>query len=153
MIVEFQVILSSFPYLPRLCLPCLPALFRGTFEPPLPNIYALCACRPDHHVYLNTLITECTRMSGVETSETTVLSTSEGPRSRRGRDRSFKCSISGCEKSFTRAEHLHRHALNHTNVDWPCDLCTVNFKRKDLLGKCRMTNRRCFRNVRVKISG
>ena len=34
------------------------------------------------------------------------------PRSRRDRDRRFTCDVEGCDKTYTRAEHLTRHQLN-----------------------------------------
>lgn len=34
------------------------------------------------------------------------------PRSRRDRDRKFTCDVEGCDKTYTRAEHLTRHQLN-----------------------------------------
>ncbi|KKZ66044.1 hypothetical protein EMCG_08215 [[Emmonsia] crescens] len=45
------------------------------------------------------------------------------------------CSYPGCSKSFTRAEHLRRHALNHKNEDNTCERCGVHFNRPDLLGR------------------
>ena len=47
------------------------------------------------------------------------------------------CKYPGCEKSFTRAEHLRRHALNHEQPrkGFTCERCTVHFQRPDLLGK------------------
>ncbi|EDN93874.1 hypothetical protein SS1G_09741 [Sclerotinia sclerotiorum 1980 UF-70] len=35
-------------------------------------------------------------------------------RSRKGLDKKFECSTEGCGKSYSRAEHLYRHQLNHT---------------------------------------
>ncbi|KAK7414567.1 hypothetical protein QQX98_006595 [Neonectria punicea] len=48
-------------------------------------------------------------------------------------EKSFACTHQGCTKCFTRAEHLHRHALNHTNGGSTCSLCRAHFKRPDLL--------------------
>ncbi|KAI1860064.1 hypothetical protein JX265_009988 [Neoarthrinium moseri] len=45
----------------------------------------------------------------------------------------FVCSFSGCEKRFTRAEHLQRHSLNHTPGSATCPRCRAHFKRPDLL--------------------
>lgn len=47
------------------------------------------------------------------------------------------CKHPGCNKSFTRAEHLRRHALNHDQPrsGFTCERCSVHFKRSDLLGK------------------
>ncbi|KAF4629100.1 hypothetical protein G7Y89_g9049 [Cudoniella acicularis] len=45
-------------------------------------------------------------------------------RSRKGLDKKFECPQEGCGKSYSRAEHLYRHQLNHTpkqiyNCDFP----------------------------------
>lgn len=47
------------------------------------------------------------------------------------------CDYPGCDKSFTRAEHLRRHALNHEQPrnGFICERCSVHFQRPDLLGK------------------
>jgi hypothetical protein len=46
----------------------------------------------------------------------------------------FKCTYPGCTKSFSRSEHLHRHALNHKDGDQTCVRCSAHFRRRDLLG-------------------
>lgn len=48
-------------------------------------------------------------------------------------EKRFPCSYPGCNKRFTRAEHMHRHALNHTSGDYTCQECRAHFKRPDLL--------------------
>uniref|UniRef100_A0A093Y4E5 Zinc finger protein klf1 n=1 Tax=Talaromyces marneffei PM1 TaxID=1077442 RepID=A0A093Y4E5_TALMA len=47
------------------------------------------------------------------------------------------CKYPGCTKSFTRAEHLRRHALNHEQPrsGFTCERCSVHFKRSDLLDR------------------
>jgi hypothetical protein len=47
----------------------------------------------------------------------------------------YRCT--NCTKSFSRAEHLHRHALNHdeTKGNFTCQRCMAVFRRRDLLGK------------------
>ncbi|ODH48140.1 hypothetical protein GX48_05735 [Paracoccidioides brasiliensis] len=50
-------------------------------------------------------------------------------------EKAHVCSYSGCNKRFTRAEHLRRHALNHKNEDNTCERCGVHFNRPDLLGR------------------
>jgi hypothetical protein len=64
------------------------------------------------------------------------------PRGRKRRDvtgkiegRKFVCDNAGCGRSFTRAEHLQRHLLNHSTGEHTCDRCRAHFKRRDLLGK------------------
>lgn len=49
--------------------------------------------------------------------------------------RRFECTFEGCGKSYTRAEHLGRHQLNHNPKDiYKCDFpgCTRTFVRQDL---------------------
>lgn len=48
----------------------------------------------------------------------------------------FKCDFDGCEKVFSRAEHLARHKLNHNPTviyNCPWENCFKSFVRKDLL--------------------
>ncbi|KAH9212205.1 fungal-specific transcription factor domain-containing protein [Leptodontidium sp. 2 PMI_412] len=49
----------------------------------------------------------------------------------------FQCTFGSCTKSFSRAEHLHRHALNHDETKGvnTCERCNAVFKRKDLLDR------------------
>lgn len=51
-----------------------------------------------------------------------------------GDNKPHPCVFPGCTKSFTRAEHLRRHALNHEQIDTFCERCGVHFTRPDLLG-------------------
>lgn len=46
----------------------------------------------------------------------------------------FECTHPGCNKRFTRMEHMQRHSLNHTAGDSACPRCSATFKRPDLLG-------------------
>ena len=49
--------------------------------------------------------------------------------------RRFACTFDGCDKSYTRAEHLGRHQLNHNPKDiYHCDFpgCSRVFVRQDL---------------------
>ncbi|KZL87603.1 c2h2 finger domain transcription factor [Colletotrichum incanum] len=55
---------------------------------------------------------------------------SDGPL---GEEKTFICTHPGCDKRFTRAEHMQRHALNHMPGGLSCDLCSAHFKRPDLL--------------------
>ncbi|KAK5208852.1 hypothetical protein LTR41_005249 [Exophiala xenobiotica] len=52
-----------------------------------------------------------------------------------GASKSFNCTFTGCGKSFTRAEHLRRHALNHDKGQDTCPRCAVVFTRPDLLAR------------------
>ncbi|KAF2403350.1 hypothetical protein EJ06DRAFT_535918 [Trichodelitschia bisporula] len=59
-------------------------------------------------------------------------------RSRKGLDKKFECPHEGCGKSYSRAEHLYRHQLNHNpkqiyNCDFP--ECHRSFVRQDLCAR------------------
>ncbi|KAH8595075.1 hypothetical protein B0O99DRAFT_594687 [Bisporella sp. PMI_857] len=47
----------------------------------------------------------------------------------------FSCSFPNCGKSFSRSEHLHRHALNHKDGNNTCLRCSAHFRRRDLLDR------------------
>ncbi|KAK0128295.1 hypothetical protein ONS95_000270 [Cadophora gregata] len=47
----------------------------------------------------------------------------------------FGCSFPNCGKSFSRSEHLHRHALNHKDGNNTCQRCSAHFRRRDLLDR------------------
>ncbi|KAI1434535.1 fungal-specific transcription factor domain-containing protein [Xylaria sp. CBS 124048] len=72
-------------------------------------------------------------------------SNSESPvkkrrRSRKGLDKKFECPTEGCGKSYSRAEHLHRHQLNHTPKQiYKCNFpdCSREFVRLDLCNRHR----------------
>ncbi|PYH87784.1 MFS general substrate transporter [Aspergillus ellipticus CBS 707.79] len=51
--------------------------------------------------------------------------------------KSHACHWPSCGKTFTRAEHLRRHALNHEpgRDGYTCDRCSVHFHRPDLLSR------------------
>ncbi|KAI9893263.1 MAG: hypothetical protein M1814_000391 [Vezdaea aestivalis] len=56
-------------------------------------------------------------------------------RSRKGLDKKFPCRTEGCNKSYSRAEHLHRHELNHNpKRQYFCGWvgCDRHFVRQDL---------------------
>lgn len=64
------------------------------------------------------------------------------PRGRKRKDgfskngeKRFLCQADGCGRSFTRAEHLQRHLLNHSTGEFTCTRCRAHFKRRDLLGE------------------
>ncbi|KAL8798311.1 MAG: hypothetical protein Q9182_006772 [Xanthomendoza sp. 2 TL-2023] len=61
-------------------------------------------------------------------------------RSRKGLDKNFPCKHDGCGKSYSRAEHLYRHQLNHTPKKiYECDFpgCDRQFVRQDLCARHR----------------
>ncbi|KAH8880589.1 hypothetical protein GQ53DRAFT_736748 [Thozetella sp. PMI_491] len=60
--------------------------------------------------------------------------------SRKNAPRRFACEFPGCEKLYTRAEHLQRHQLNHEPKEiFRCDVagCEQKFVRADLLARHR----------------
>ncbi|KAK8243343.1 fungal-specific transcription factor domain-containing protein [Phyllosticta capitalensis] len=59
-------------------------------------------------------------------------------RSRKGLDKKFECPHEGCGKSYSRAEHLYRHQLNHNPKQiYYCDFpdCHRSFVRQDLCAR------------------
>lgn len=62
--------------------------------------------------------------------------TAPSPKSK-AKDRKFGCNYPDCGKTFTRAEHLQRHELNHRPPPdtGTCKRCSAHFARPDLLGK------------------
>ena len=108
----------------------------GPFKPPLSSPF-----RPQPSIAHRT---SRLRTSYRESAMASVASdqSSTMPRGRKRRDvtgkvegRKFTCETAGCGRSFTRAEHLQRHLLNHSTGEHTCDRCRAHFKRRDLLGK------------------
>lgn len=52
-----------------------------------------------------------------------------------GAEKRFACNHDGCDRRFTRHEHLQRHYQNHAGGDFTCDRCRAHFKRRDLLDR------------------
>lgn len=50
-------------------------------------------------------------------------------------EKRWVCDHAGCDRRFTRHEHLQRHYQNHTGGDFTCDRCRAHFKRRDLLDR------------------
>ncbi|KAG9575191.1 hypothetical protein KCU77_g15318, partial [Aureobasidium melanogenum] len=50
-------------------------------------------------------------------------------------EKRFACTHDGCNRKFTRHEHLQRHFQNHAGGDFTCDRCRAHFKRRDLLDR------------------
>ncbi|TVY84021.1 hypothetical protein LSUE1_G002956 [Lachnellula suecica] len=69
------------------------------------------------------------RSSSISSSSTSSSKTSEGIKKK------FGCSFPNCGKSFSRSEHLHRHALNHKDGNNTCMRCSAHFRRRDLLDR------------------
>lgn len=97
---------------------------------PTPSTQGLCISRLYYAVIMTTTISV----------EPTMLT-----RSRKRRmspckieGKKFVCESAGCGRSFTRAEHLQRHLLNHSTGAYTCNRCRAHFKRRDLLGKAKL---------------
>jgi len=71
-----------------------------------------------------------TRSSSISSSSTASSKCSDA-----GIKKKFGCSFPGCGKSFSRSEHLHRHALNHKDGNNTCLRCMAHFRRRDLLDR------------------
>ncbi|KAL4791310.1 major facilitator superfamily domain-containing protein [Aspergillus venezuelensis] len=77
------------------------------------------------------------RAGEVETSqlaegERTSLAVTHHPKMKK-----HACEYPGCDKAFTRAEHLRRHSLNHETAShgYTCQRCFTHFSRPDLLSR------------------
>jgi len=80
--------------------------------------------------------TNSRRCSSASSASTSGNSTKRGSRlSSGGVKKKFACTWDGCGKSFSRSEHLHRHALNHKDGDHTCLRCRAHFRRRDLLDR------------------
>lgn len=79
-------------------------------------------------------------------------------------DKRFVCDFGGCNRAFTRQEHLQRHSQNHLGGDYTCERCRAHFKRRDLLdrhvlrhrqkdaeGTALMTRKRSWKDVNGNI--
>ncbi|KAH6668779.1 hypothetical protein B0J14DRAFT_150237 [Halenospora varia] len=62
-------------------------------------------------------------------------STTSSKSSNDGIKKKFGCTFPNCGKSFSRSEHLHRHALNHKDGNNTCLRCSAHFRRRDLLDR------------------
>ncbi|TGZ78377.1 hypothetical protein EX30DRAFT_160003 [Ascodesmis nigricans] len=64
-----------------------------------------------------------------------LIPTQRISRAKKGK-RVHVCEYDGCDKIYTRAEHLRRHALNHSpSVTYTCEICDRTFVRHDLLAR------------------
>jgi len=69
------------------------------------------------------------RSSSISSSSSSSSKFSDGIKKK------FGCTHPGCGKSFSRSEHLHRHALNHKDGNNTCLRCSAHFRRRDLLDR------------------
>ncbi|RDW59882.1 hypothetical protein BP6252_12969 [Coleophoma cylindrospora] len=75
-------------------------------------------------------------MSSAATSRnSSISSASSSASTTAAAKKKFSCSHPGCGKSFSRSEHLHRHALNHKDGNNTCLRCSAHFRRRDLLDR------------------
>lgn len=51
------------------------------------------------------------------------------------KEKRYACGFAGCDRAFTRQEHLSRHSQNHIGGDYTCERCRAHFRRQDLLGR------------------
>ncbi|KAL3462643.1 fungal-specific transcription factor domain-containing protein [Aspergillus heterothallicus] len=64
--------------------------------------------------------------------------------------RRFACEYTGCGKTYTRAEHLSRHQLNHSpRRVFVCEYpdCSLSFVRKDLLDRHQLRHEKRLSNL------
>ncbi|KAJ9635976.1 hypothetical protein H2199_008331 [Coniosporium tulheliwenetii] len=76
--------------------------------------------------------------NGSDGQEGATGSSRKRRRSRKGLDKKFECPQPGCGKSYSRAEHLYRHQLNHNPKQiYHCDFpdCHRSFVRQDLCAR------------------
>ncbi|WVQ99764.1 hypothetical protein IAU59_006906 [Kwoniella sp. CBS 9459] len=85
----------------------------------------------DHHSHPAYQVRPSPAAAGPSTS----ASTSTGSNTH-----SFECEFQGCRKTFTRKDHLLRHAANHSPETFDCPKCTRPFKRLDLLQRHEKRN-------------
>ncbi|TVY14002.1 hypothetical protein LARI1_G008088, partial [Lachnellula arida] len=79
--------------------------------------------------YYTKMAPTSTRSSSISSSSSSSSKNSEGVKKK------FGCSFPSCGKSFSRSEHLHRHALNHKDGNNTCMRCSAHFRRRDLLDR------------------
>ncbi|KAL3417450.1 C2H2 finger domain transcription factor [Phlyctema vagabunda] len=68
-------------------------------------------------------------------SRNSSISSASSSASSTATKKKFSCSFPSCGKSFSRSEHLHRHALNHKEGNNTCLRCSAHFRRRDLLDR------------------
>lgn len=76
--------------------------------------------------------------------------------SRAGQPRRFECKHPGCEKRYSRAEHLQRHELNHAPKQvYRCDApqCGLSFVRADLYARHKVRHGRMSSSTPVELDG
>lgn len=73
------------------------------------------------------------------TTDTNAASNPKRKRaSRKGQPKRFSCNYEGCDRSYSRAEHLARHQLNHSPKEvFRCEVegCNHTFVRPDLFAR------------------
>jgi len=74
-------------------------------------------------------------MPQANTRSSSISSTSSSGSKGSDIKKKFCCNFPSCGKSFSRSEHLHRHALNHKEGNNTCLRCSAHFRRRDLLDR------------------
>jgi uncharacterized Zn-finger protein len=74
-------------------------------------------------------------MTSIEVQAQNELSSNSASASRAVASKKYPCTHAGCDKAFTRSDHLARHALNHLPGKSTCPRCFCHFNRPDLLGQ------------------
>lgn len=108
----------SSPHIPPYPVPEYPISINNLQYNPLPPNY----CRPIEFRYLQVILIEFSFFP------ISLMPSSSKPKK-------YCCAWEGCDKSFTRSDHLQRHILNHSTGGSTCPRCSLHFKRPDLLGK------------------
>ncbi|KUI59144.1 Zinc finger protein klf1 [Cytospora mali] len=76
------------------------------------------------------------RADAIHVARQTGSGATDGSGARKSQNpKRFQCTHPGCNKRFTRMEHMQRHSLNHTAGDSACPRCSATFKRPDLLDR------------------
>lgn len=73
--------------------------------------------------------------SQIHTRQSVASNPPAGRMSSKESTKKHVCKYEGCNKSFTRSDHLQRHSLNHTTGQSTCPRCSVHFNRPDLLDR------------------
>ena len=110
--------------------------FRPLFPP---FFFLFIASKSKLHRFILLKLLKMAPTSSRSSSISSSSSTSSSKNSE-GVKKKFGCSFPSCGKSFSRSEHLHRHALNHKDGNNTCVRCSAHFRRRDLLGMHMTSN-------------
>ncbi|KAL4936963.1 hypothetical protein BDV06DRAFT_232907 [Aspergillus oleicola] len=111
------------------------ATFRTEYAPKyVPTLVATCAC---NGVCIVATAFMGTWMRMENRRRDRVQGVRRGRQTSSGKMKNHACQYPGCDKAFTRAEHLRRHSLNHETASngYTCPRCLTHFSRPDLLSR------------------